>query len=104
MAWRFVDGSRMKGGEAYRQQQALKDLVRLRDNFTCQICGGFGWDVDHINPWAESHDSTLDNLRVLCHRCNVATRRPRKDARLPLDEYYAALEAELVASIPVPVA
>jgi len=101
MAWHFVDGSRMRGGEAYRQQQALKDMVRLRDNFTCQICGSFGWDCDHIDPWEESHASTLGNYRVLCHQCNVATRRPRKDARLPLDAYYAQLEAELGLQSPV---
>ena len=67
--WAFVDGRRMKGGRAYNQQGALKAMVRWRDNFTCQLCGGFGWDVDHIIPWQESHDSSLGNLRVLCHRC-----------------------------------
>jgi len=95
---RPIKGSRIRGGAAYRQHKALKDLVRLRDNCTCQICGKPGWDVDHIIPHAEGGLSTPDNLRVLCHRCNCQRRRPRANARLPLPDYYAALEAELAAA------
>ena len=91
----FVDGSKTKGGKAYRQSEDLKDLIRLRDKCICQLCGGFGWDVDHIVPHAEGGLSVLENLRVLCHRCNCQRRGLRKDARLPLDDYYRQLEAEL---------
>lgn len=98
----FVDGSKTKGGKAYRQKESLKDLVKWRDNFTCQICG---WsypdvtiEVDHIIPWAISHNSTPDNLQVLCVECNRLTRRPRYDASLPLDEYYQQFEDELITS------
>lgn len=91
----FVDGSRTRGGKAYRQSEDFKDLIRWRDNFTCQLCGGFGWDADHIVPHADGGDSVPGNMRVLCHRCNCLTRRPRYDARLPLADYYAKLEAEL---------
>ena len=94
----FVDGSKLRGGKTYRQHQTLKEAVRKRDNYTCQICGEYGDQVDHIIPYAVSHDSTLSNLRVLCRRCNLATRRQQYNARLPLADYYAKLEAELSAS------
>ena len=73
----YKDGTRQKGGHAYRQHQTLKGAVRKRDNYTCQLCGNEGWQVDHIIPWLLSHDSTLTNLRVLCRSCNTATRRTR---------------------------
>ena len=94
----FVDGSKQRGGKAYRQHQTLKNAIRERDNYTCQLCGEYGDQVDHIIPYAVSHDSTLSNLRVLCRRCNLATRRQQYNARLPLADYYAKLEAELSAS------
>ena len=80
---------------AYRQHQPYKDRIRAKFNYTCQLCGKEGWQVDHIIPFAVSHDSSEANLRVLCHRCNIATRRPRKNARLPLDQWYASIKAEL---------
>lgn len=98
----FVDGSKTKGGKAYRQKEHLKDLVKWRDSFTCQICGwsypDVAIEVDHIIPWAISHDSTPGNLRVLCVQCNRLVRGDRCDARLPLDQYYEKLESELVAA------
>lgn len=93
----FRNGSKTVGGRGYRQHTSLKDLVRWRDSFTCQICGGYGDEVDHIVPWGISHDSTLPNLRVLCLKCNRATSRSKHNALLPLADYYQALEAELAA-------
>ena len=90
-----VDGSKTKGGRAYRQHQSLKEYIRQRDGYTCQLCGAEGWIVDHIKPWRVGHDSTIGNLRVLCHACNLATRRPRKDARPSLVEWEANIRAEL---------
>ena len=91
----YEDGSRQKGGYSYSQRRELKDRIRQRDKFTCQICREYGWIVDHITPYAISHDSRLENLRVLCRACNLATRRPNKRLRLPLPQYYEAIEAEL---------
>ena len=68
-------GSRQRGDSCYRQSEELKEFVRKRDNYTCQLCGEPGWQVDHIIPWAVSHDSTLANLRTLCRACNTATRQ-----------------------------
>lgn len=81
-------------GTAYRQSQRYKGLIRYRDNFTCQLCGAWGKEVDHIIPHAEGGLSVPENNRVLCLKCNRATRRPRYDARLPLGDYYRTLELE----------
>ncbi len=88
-----------RGGKAYRQNQSLKKFIRERDNCTCQICGNAGWIVDHIIPWAISHDSSVSNLRVLCHSCNLKLRRRRKDARPMLEHWFADIELELKSTI-----
>ena len=80
----------------YRQKEKYKDRIRERDNHTCQLCGKDGWQVDHVIPWAVSHNSSESNLRVLCGQCNTDTRRPRKDAALSYNEWSAWLESELV--------
>ena len=85
-----------RGGKAYRQKQSLKEYIRERDNHTCQLCGKPGNIVDHIIPYAVSGSSYVENLRVLCCDCNLAIRRERKDARLPLGEWYKSLECQLI--------
>ena len=79
----------------YRIKQYHKARIRERDNHTCQLCGEYGHEVDHIIPWTVSHDSNDSNLRVLCVKCNRATRRQRKDSLLPLNKWYEQLEREL---------
>lgn len=91
----YVDGSRTVGGKAYRQHKSLRQFILDRDNHTCQLCGKTGNIVDHIIPYAVSYDSTVGNLRALCFRCNVATRRKRKNHSLTLEQYYQWLEREL---------
>jgi 5-methylcytosine-specific restriction endonuclease McrA len=94
----YKDGSKTVGGKCYRQSKEYRRMILERDNYTCQICGRPGKDVDHIIPFALGGLSIPTNQRVLCHKCNVNLRRPRKDRRLDPDEYYAKLEAELAAS------
>jgi len=96
----YSNGTKLAGGKAYRQHTYLKDYVKARDNYTCQLCGatqaeGAKLEVDHIIPWSISHDSTLENLRTLCLPCNRATRRKRKDAQLPQEEYTQWLHDEI---------
>jgi len=85
---------------AYRQQPKYRGTIFERDDRTCQLCGatecdGVRLELDHIIPYAISHNSEADNLRVTCVSCNRATRRRRKDAALSLPEYMAWLRAEI---------
>lgn len=53
----------------------LKDYIKERDNFTCQICGKYmpdevGLQIDHIIPIAKGGKTVPENLRVLCSKCN----------------------------------
>ena len=91
----YKNGSRVTGGKAYRQHQSLKKFIRERDNYTCQLCGKEGWIVDHRVPWAISHDSKIDNLRVLCHACNLKLRRKRSGIHLHLKDWFAYLDNQL---------
>jgi hypothetical protein len=53
----------------------LKKKIKLRDRYTCQICGKYmpdevGLHIDHIIPVAKGGLSIERNLRVLCSKCN----------------------------------
>ena len=53
----------------------LKDQIKKRDNYTCQICGKYmpdevGLHIDHIIPISKGGKSVPSNLRVLCSKCN----------------------------------
>ena len=89
----YFEGSSL----TYNQRSEYKCRIRERDNYTCQLCGGYGDQVDHIIPWKVSHDNSPENLRVLCRPCNLATRRERYDANLPLDQWYEQIELELAS-------
>jgi len=54
----------------------FKKLVKIRDNFTCQICGLKDEEisqVDHILPVSKYPELKLnmDNMRVLCPNCHA---------------------------------
>jgi len=83
-------------GMNYRQQRRYKEHIRERDNYTCQLCGSPGRDVDHIVPYSVSHDSSENNLRVLCHKCNLIDREnPRANPIKTLDAWYSYIKREL---------
>lgn len=52
----------------------LQSQVLRRDNFTCQLCGkrGGNLQVDHIQSWSEYVELrfNLDNCRTLCMDCH----------------------------------
>ena len=50
--------------------------VLLRDGATCRMCGarpenGARLHVDHIVPWSKGGKTVLENLQILCERCNI---------------------------------
>ncbi len=56
----------------------LRFQVLRRDNFKCQYCGkspatqsSVVLNVDHIIPWSEGGETTMENLRTLCSECNL---------------------------------
>lgn len=53
----------------------LKESIKKRDNYTCQICGkympdGVGLQIDHIIPVSKGGKTVPSNLQVLCSKCN----------------------------------
>ena len=70
-----------KGGVTsldYRQRRYFKKSIQKkvfeRDNYTCQLCGLRGVDlqVDHIQSWSEYVELRFDinNCRTLCAKCH----------------------------------
>lgn len=49
-----------------------RQIVLARYNFECAVCGSDErLTVDHIVPKARGGTDELDNLRVLCLKCNA---------------------------------
>jgi len=83
----------------HQRRSGYKQKILDRDNRTCQLCGttetaGARLEVDHIIPFAVSHDNREANLRACCTHCNRLTRRVTKRA-LPEAAFSAWLRAEL---------
>lgn len=54
----------------------LRERIKRRDNYTCQICGkympdGVGIHVDHIIPISKGGKTVESNLQVTCSVCNL---------------------------------
>lgn len=56
----------------------LRNIIKERDNFTCQICGAsiythpdIVFHIDHIIPVSKGGITTEDNLQTLCSTCNL---------------------------------
>lgn len=72
---------RWKGGitpqdklERVKFRMRIRKQVLQRDNYTCQLCGKVGGNlqVDHIQAWAEYVELrfSIDNCRTLCMSCH----------------------------------
>lgn len=56
----------------------LRAKILIRDNCICQMCGTSPakdpevvLHVDHITPYSKGGETIEDNLRTLCHVCNI---------------------------------
>lgn len=60
--------------ERIRFRREMQKLVFERDDYTCQICGirGIDLQVDHIQEWSEYVELRfkLENCRTLCAKCH----------------------------------
>jgi len=54
----------------------LRAMVLMKDGAYCKLCGatpndGAKLHVDHIKPWANGGETVLENLQILCEKCNI---------------------------------
>ena len=60
--------------ERIKFRRTIQKQVLDRDNYTCQICGqrGGNLQVDHIQPWKDYVELrfSMDNCRTLCMDCH----------------------------------
>jgi HNH endonuclease len=50
-----------------------RNSVLARDGYQCQHCGsGHDLQIDHVRPLALGGGNNVDNLQVLCKRCNTS--------------------------------
>ncbi|MDA0690567.1 MAG: HNH endonuclease [Nitrospinae bacterium] len=54
----------------------LRAKVLMQDRARCKLCGvtphdGARLHVDHIVPWANGGETILENLQILCEKCNI---------------------------------
>ena len=52
--------------------QRVREMVKARDDETCQYCGKRdpGGEVDHVLPLSRGGNDTLENLVWACQECN----------------------------------
>ena len=67
--------SQFAKSERSKMTAQLRQQVLKKNNYTCQDCGfrnneGIGLHVDHIHPISKGGGTVLENLQVLCSKCN----------------------------------
>lgn len=79
------------------------DRIRARDEHTCQKCGTFGHEVDHITPVSQGGTNDDANLQVLCATCHMvktqteaaqARAQRQADARLPVEDHPGLIQRQ----------
>ena len=96
MSWR-------KGRQPDRRRWKRARRAALgRDNWTCQNCGGYGNEVDHITPIdrmaADADLCALDALQTLCRGCHIRKSRAEAETPTPGRDEWRALVARMVGS------
>ncbi len=68
--------------KAHKTSREIPDGLRYkilkRDNFKCCACGAspakdpsVELHIDHIVPWSKGGETVIENLQVLCSKCNI---------------------------------
>lgn len=64
-------------GQRALMTSALREKIKIRDNYTCKMCGlsiekepNLLLEIDHIIPLSKNGLTTEDNLQTLCWKCN----------------------------------
>ena len=84
------------GGLDQRLWARARRAVLRRDNWTCQTCGRYGNECDHIKPLQHGGAAyDLGNLQILCRGCHISKTR----AENTIVEYGRAEWRELVAQM-----
>lgn len=67
----------------------LREKIKVRDNYTCQICNlstnderNLLLEIDHVIPLSKGGITSEDNLQTLCWKCNRS-----KGSKIPVDSF-----------------
>ena len=64
------------GGLNQRLWDRARRAVLKRDNWTCQTCGRYGNECDHVKPLQFGGAAyALGNLQILCRGCHIEKTR-----------------------------
>ena len=83
--WQPIPFERVVIKEKIGGRDRLREQVKIRDNYTCQICGKVWekgkrkFDVHHLDKELENNDScwaskNFDRMITLCHKCHLNLR------------------------------
>jgi len=73
--------------------EKLKNKIRERDNYTCQLCGEYGRDVHHIDY--NKKNCSPDNLITLCNRDNAKVNFNRSQWEIYFRLYLMLMKSEV---------
>ena len=72
--------------ERNKMTAKLREQIKIRDNYTCQICGNSTYkepnlllEIDHIIPVSKGGKTTPENLQTLCWKCNRSKSNKSQD-------------------------
>jgi len=73
----IVKFKKSASGQRALMTSKLREIIKQRDNYTCQKCGlstndekNLLLEIDHIMPISKGGMSTEENLQTLCWKCN----------------------------------
>lgn len=84
---------------AIKNLVAWSEVVRKRDNYTCQICNFYGRDVvaHHIKAREDASDLifSIDNGQTLCRCCHIRIHSEQKASVCCFPREYSNIEGRL---------